>query len=249
VLNFLALVWLMKRFLYKPILTAIERREKLVAAELADAAATRAESKKTSDAFQLKSADFDRQRAALLKQATEESKTERLRLLEEARKAADALRTARQATLASEARGLSDTLTRRTQAEVFAIARKTLAALASESLETRMAEVFTRHLRGMAGTDRERLGAALTAAPGPARLRSAFALPSEQRATIQAALNEVFATEVRVEFESGPELVSGIELVADGLKVSWSIGAYLESLSEVVTGLLKEQEKSEAKAT
>ena len=34
-LNFLILVWLMKRFLYKPILTAIDTREKRIAAELA----------------------------------------------------------------------------------------------------------------------------------------------------------------------------------------------------------------------
>ena len=38
VLNFLILVWLLKRFLYKPILNAIDAREKRIAAELADAA-------------------------------------------------------------------------------------------------------------------------------------------------------------------------------------------------------------------
>ena len=36
-LNFLILVWLMKRFLYKPILRAIDEREKRIASELADA--------------------------------------------------------------------------------------------------------------------------------------------------------------------------------------------------------------------
>ncbi len=36
-LNFLILVWLMKRFLYRPILHAIDAREKPIAGELADA--------------------------------------------------------------------------------------------------------------------------------------------------------------------------------------------------------------------
>ncbi len=36
-LNFVILVWLMKRFLYKPILDAIDAREKRIATELADA--------------------------------------------------------------------------------------------------------------------------------------------------------------------------------------------------------------------
>ena len=37
VLNFVVLVWLLKRFLYKPVLNAIDAREKRVAAEAADA--------------------------------------------------------------------------------------------------------------------------------------------------------------------------------------------------------------------
>jgi len=90
-LNFLILVWLMKRFLYKPILNAIDTREKLIAAELADAAAKKPKHKKDRDEFQHKNEEFDQQRAGLLGKATDEAKAERQRLLEEARKAADAL--------------------------------------------------------------------------------------------------------------------------------------------------------------
>jgi len=41
VVNFLILVWLLKRFLYRPILNAIDAREKRIATKLADAAAKR----------------------------------------------------------------------------------------------------------------------------------------------------------------------------------------------------------------
>ena len=37
--NFIILVWLLKRFLYKPILNAIDAREKRIATELAAAGA------------------------------------------------------------------------------------------------------------------------------------------------------------------------------------------------------------------
>ena len=84
-LNFLILVWLMKRFLYKPILDAIDAREKRIAAELADADAKKAEAKKERDEFQHKNEEFDQQRAALLTKATDEAKAERQRLLDEAR--------------------------------------------------------------------------------------------------------------------------------------------------------------------
>jgi len=47
-LNFLILVWLMKRFLYKPVLHAIDEREKRIAKELADADAKKGRSPKRS---------------------------------------------------------------------------------------------------------------------------------------------------------------------------------------------------------
>src|SRR3984957_16002698 len=87
-LNFLILVWLMKRYLYKPILHTIDEREKRIAAELANADAKKAEAQKEHDEFQHKNADFDQQRAALLSKATDEARAEGQRLLEEARKAA-----------------------------------------------------------------------------------------------------------------------------------------------------------------
>src|ERR1700691_1252318 len=89
-LNFLILVWLMKRFLYKPILDAIDAREKRIANELANADAKKAEAQKEHEQFQHKNEEFDKQRAALLSKAADDAKAERPRLLDEARKAADA---------------------------------------------------------------------------------------------------------------------------------------------------------------
>ena len=68
-INFIILVWLLKRFLYKPILDAVDAREKRIATELADADAKKAEAEKERDEFQHKNEEFDRQRAALLSKA------------------------------------------------------------------------------------------------------------------------------------------------------------------------------------
>ncbi len=237
-LNFIILVWLLKHFLYKPILDAVDAREKLIAAELADAEAKKAEAQQERDEFQHKNEEFDRQRAALLSQATDEAKAERARLLDEARAAADALGAKRMEALRNDAQNLNQAISRRTQQEVFAIARKALADLATTSLEERVGAVFTRRLREMDGQAKKDLSEALVKASGPALVRSAFELPAEQRATIQNALNEAFAADVHVAFETAPDLVSGIELAANGRKVAWSIADYLGSLEKSVDELL-----------
>jgi len=247
-LNFLILVWLMRRFLYKPILHALDAREKRIVAELADAAAKQMEAQKERDEFQHKNEEFARQRAALLNQAIEEVKAERQRLLDEARQTADALSAKRQETLRNDAHHLNQAISRRTQQEVFAIARKALTDLATTSLEERIGEVFIRRLQGMDGEAKSGLAAALKTSSNPARVRSAFDLPAEERAAIQQALNETFSAEISVRFETAPDLISGIELTTNGHKLAWSIADYLLSLEKGVGELLTKKDTSQVKA-
>lgn len=237
-LNFIILVWLLKRFLYKPILDAIDVREKRIATELADADAKRAGAQQERDEFGRKNDEFDRQRAGLLSQVVDEAKAERQRLVEEARQVADTLSAKRMEALRDEARNLNQAIGRRTQQEVFAIARKALMDLATTSLEERLGDVFTRRLREMDEQAKQSLAEALKASSEPALVRSVFELPAEQRAKIGTAINETFAADIPIRFETAPDLISGIELTANGQKVAWSIADYLTSLEEGVGELL-----------
>jgi len=248
VVNFLILVWLLKRFLYKPILHAIDEREKRIAKELADADTKKTEAEKERQEFQKKNEELDQQRDELLSKAKDEAQAERQRLLEESRQAAGALRAKQQDALKREQESLHDEITRRTREEVFAIARKTLTDLAGTSLEERMSEVFTRRLRELNDEAKEGLAKALKTLSDPVLVRSAFELPSEQRAAIQRALNETFSADMQVRFETAPDVISGIELTTNGQKVAWSIAEYLSSLEKGVGELLKEKDKPEAKA-
>jgi F-type H+-transporting ATPase subunit b len=241
--NFFILVWLLKRFLYKPVINAIDAREKRIAMELAGADAKVAEAQKERDEFQMKNADFDRQRATMLSEAAEEAHTERQRLFEEARYAAEELRVKRQKTLQSEASSLQEAVSRRARHEVFAITRKTLADLATSSLEERMVEVFIRRLKEIDEQVKTELAASLAKSSDPAVVRSCFELPAEQQAILQKALNETFSAEIRIRFEASPEIISGIELVSNGRKIAWSIEDYLVSLKGAVDELLQEKKQ------
>jgi F-type H+-transporting ATPase subunit b len=247
-INFLILVWLLKRFLYKPILHAIDEREKGIAAQLAEAEAKKADSQKERDDFQHKNEVFDQERAVLLKKATDEANVERQRLLDEARKDADSLRAKRQEALRNEQRNLGQEITRWTQKEVFAISRKTLVDLAGMTLEERMAAVFVQRLRALTGAAKEQLAGAVKASSDGARVRSAFDLPAEQHAAIQRALNETLSADVHIQFETVPEVISGIELSANGQKVAWSIADYLATLEKSASELLHEDAKPDADA-
>ena len=241
-LNFLVLVWLMKRFLYKPILHAIDAREQRIAAELSDADAMKAEAKRAQVEFQHKNQELDRERSTLMSQATQDATAAGERAIAAARAAADALTVMRNKALQSEARALQAALARRTQDVVFEIARKAFSDLAATSLEERLGEIFTRRLRELGSEPKALLAQALKATTEPALVRSAFALPSREQALLQNALNETFSAEVQVRFEVAPNVISGIELSCGGQHVGWSLANYLTSLESSVSELLNAAE-------
>ncbi len=246
-INFLILVWLLKRFLYKPILHAIDEREKGIAAQLASAEAKTAEAQKERDDFQHKNEAFDKERAALLKKATDDAGAERQRLLAEATKDADALRAKRQEALQVEQRNLSTEIVRWTRKEVFAITRKTLADLSGASLEERMSDVFVGRLHALAGPAKDQMVTAFKTSNHTVSVHSAFDLSSAQQKSIEAAVKETFAPDAHVQFETAPELVSGIELSTNGQKVAWSIADYLATLEKSAGELLHKDAKPESK--
>ena len=239
-LNFIILVVLMKHFLYKPVLDAIDAREKRIADELADADQKKTDAQKDGDDFRRKSADFDKQRADLLSKATAEAQAQRDTLLAAAHKAADDIAAKRQEALVSDARSLNKALVQTAQAQVFAMTRQALTDLATVSLESSACEVFISRLRALDGPAKADFAKALAAPTGSVLVRSAFELPTAQRTAVHKAINDTFEMKVELRYETAPELVGGVELSANGQKFAWSISDYLVSLEHGVDELLKD---------
>ena len=144
----------------------------------------------------------------------------------------------REQKLRQDAATLSRSIQQQTRQEVFAITRKTLAELASASLEAGATEAFIRRLRLLEPAEKSRLEDALAGASEPVLIRSAFALPDAQRSALQQALHELFASDRPLRFDTSDKLVSGIELSVDGQRVAWNIDAYLSALEDDVDRLL-----------
>ena len=182
-----------------------------------------------------------------MKKAADEATAERQRLLDEARKDADALRAKRQDALRTEQRNLSQEIIRWTEKQVFAITRKTLTDLAGTSLEERMGDVFVQRVRALTGAAKEQLAAAFKTSNHTVSVHSAFDLAPAQRNAIESAVKDTFAPDAHVQFETAPELVSGIELSTNGQKVAWSISDYLSTLEKSAGKLLQQEAKPEPK--
>ena len=239
VLNFLILVWLLKRFLYKPILNAIDAREKAIATELSNADTKKTDAQKEHDEYQEKSQAFDKERGGLLDKAKQDAQSEHDRLIGEAKKDSEDVRAKEAGALQNDQARLRAEITHLSQTEVFAITRKALGDLATVSLEERMGEVFTRRLYDMDGKSKDTMGQALRASTAPVLIRSVFEMPEQQKSAIRNAVNETFSIDAHLQFETAGDSICGIELSANGQKIGWSIAEYLAALSGKVDSLLE----------
>lgn len=237
-LNFLILVWLLKRFAYRPVLQAINLREQRIAAQVAAAAAAESAASVERETLSRKSAELDQHRAALLEQVAQEAKATRSRLLEQARQDADAQRARFVAALSAEQADLKSELGSKVREEVLEIAGSTMRDLAHVALNEAMANVFLERLQQLSAADRQLLGP--VGANGTAPLvRSAFELAPQTRGRIQAAVAALGSPDTRVRFETATDLVCGIELQAAGRKLAWSVGDYLEGLQSGIERILE----------
>jgi len=237
-INFIVLVLLLKRFLYKPILAAIDARERHIAAELAAAARTQQDATKLQEDYSDKHKHLDDERAALLGDSVRDAKTQREGLLTDARRDAADLVTRQGAVLRTEGDAVIDRLMQLVTTEVFAIARKALDDLASSGFEERLAEVFAQRLRDLPEEAKTALTVALEQTDRPAIVRTHFDLGDRQQRAIGNAVNETFAADIHLVFQTAPLSACGIEFTAGGQRLAWGIQEYLESFRAKTDELL-----------
>jgi F-type H+-transporting ATPase subunit b len=237
--NFFILVWLLKRFLYKPVLSAIDAREQRIAHASAEADRQTSDVQKARDELQAERKAFDDERGALLAKARLDAKVQGEGLLSRARQAAESLTSMQNAALLAETAELGDRLARLASAESINIARSVLTDLADTSLEERISGVFTHRLRGMDPETKEAFGTSLRRSDGVPVVTSSFDLSDPEKAAIRAAVNDTFGADIPLHFETSSRGIAGIELASGGQRVSWTLADYLKTLEEKIAVLLK----------
>jgi len=244
--NFAILVWLLKRFLYRPVLDAMAAREKRVRETVAAADRQKAVAEEESNRLREQQDAFERQKEDLLEKARKEASATRDELLAQARKEADASQTQRRNSLDRDWQEFHAELTQRTQGEALAVARQALRELADAEIEERMVAAFLKKLTALDGGTKAQLQAAASGSARPLVVRSGFTLAAPIRERLQQALHDQFATKSDAQFETSPGLIAGIEVAFDGQKVAWTFDDFLRSLELNVRNLVEKETKANA---
>ena len=142
IVNFLVLVWLLQRVLYRPLTRALKAREEEVNRSLREAEAARETAEVEAEAHRDALRALEDTRHARLAAVAEEAEALRAEMTETARGELAERRTAWQAQLEHEKAAFLDRLRRRAGEAFVTLARRALADMADEDLVDRIARVF-----------------------------------------------------------------------------------------------------------
>ena len=230
-INFAILVWLLQRFLYRPVLRVIDARRR--------AADTRyAEAQRTAETARQQLADLETQRAGVAADhaAALANAREQARQLIEARRA-QAERDAKslldetrqtlakeRETLLAEARGTALDL-------AAAMARRVLADI-PESLRLQgWLEGLEQRLRALSAAERAELGGEL-AGGAPLRIVSARPMSSAVAERWRARVREILGPDIAVSFETNEGLIGGAELHFPHATLGFSVAGAISALQQ-----------------
>ncbi len=228
--NFLVLVWLLKRFLYTPVLRALDEREMKIAGELATALKEKQQAERERNEFRRLNEEFEQQRMALLKKARAEADLERQRLLEHLQ---DEIRDFRRKQMEDVKNAYSikkEELRLRLVEGIFSLAEKVLRDLAETDLQVLMVDRFLKQCHDIDQEKKDLLLTRLKNRKETILIRSTHPLMEMQQKNLQGMCREVFAYHKPLRFEVSPALVCGIALLVDGYEIVWSFAQYLEEI-------------------
>jgi F-type H+-transporting ATPase subunit b len=232
VLNFLVLVWLLKRFLYRPVMDVIERRRADEEKTVADARALRDEAQALKAQYEDKLAHAAEDRERALARLDSEIAAERARRLAgvEADVAADRQR--REAIEAREREQHAVERDRQAARLGLRLAARLLDRLASPAVEDQLVTVALDDLRALPEAERDALTSGLTATDVPIEVATAFALPPPRRAALTEALGALVGHAVAPAFVEDPALKAGVRIRAGAWLLTANLGDELASFAE-----------------
>ncbi|MFX0543041.1 F0F1 ATP synthase subunit delta [Roseovarius sp. S4756] len=231
--NFLVLVWLLKRFLYRPILDGIDAREAEISARMQEAAIATDEAARTEADYRGKLRELAAARDEAAEAAREAAEAERDAMLAAAQERLDREYASWKTQMDDEARNYSARMHRAGAEALLSLTRKALRDLADETLEALMAQRLVQQIRPMA----PELKRAAGGAPSAATVSSRDPLPAKVAKAMNAELKAIFP-KVDVRFDTDADQSPGLVLRIGGAQLDWTVESYVEGLGAQITARL-----------
>lgn len=234
IFNFLVLVWILKRFLYQPVLNAIARRRATIEKQLADAEQHHTEADALKDQYEHRLADWELERQKATDNLQNELEQNRLNQLkiqkaelaqEEEKIRVTQLRQDKQAISEIEQRALQ-------QGAKFA--SRLLSEATGPELETRLFKLLLDDLNTMPAEKISTLNNEWGETPEHIQVSSAYPLTENQHHLLEETLSKVTGLSVPVQYDQDARLLAGLNITIGAWLLQLNVRDELQGFTELV---------------
>lgn len=224
IINFLVLVWILKRFFYRPILDVIARRRAGIEKSLADAKTLHDEAETLQTQYRDRLADWEqeRQEARLkLAQELEEARTQGLAALQQE------LKQEREKSRVVAEKRQADAIQKAEETALIQAGRfasRLLNQGANPELQEKLLELVIQELPKLPAEKIAGLRNSWGRAPEAIVVTSAYPLSEQQRQTLKQVVAETTGSDLPLRFEQDTKLIAGVRITVG----AWILGANLQ---------------------
>jgi F-type H+-transporting ATPase subunit b len=224
IVNFLILVWLLKRFFYRPVMDVIARRREEIQARINQAEKVRSESEALKAEYENRLSGWEQEKAAARQALHQDIESERKQLREELAASIEQEREKERVLNERKLRNEQRNNEKRALEKAHAFVSRLLARLADRELEARIIRVALEDLDQLSAEQQALLKKSASKPGTRPVVTSAYPLSDEDRAAVEKSLSGLLDQTVECEYRSDPDLLAGLHIGVG----SWMLQATLK---------------------
>jgi F-type H+-transporting ATPase subunit b len=234
IINFLVLVWILKRFLYRPVLAALKRRQDNIEQKLDEATKLKAEGSALEQQYQSRMADWDREKRQAGDALHQEIQSLRIKKLEELEQE-----------LTSEREKVA-VIDQRHQTEIqqqyqhnahqqgAKFAARLLSAVAGPELQQRLFDLLLKTLDQLDQEQLSKLRDNCRSTENKISIISALALSGAHKKQLEEKLSELCERPIEPEYQQDPRLIAGLRLIFGAWVLHLNIEDELKGFADLI---------------
>ncbi|MHA1550001.1 MAG: F0F1 ATP synthase subunit B family protein [Alphaproteobacteria bacterium] len=235
--NFLILVWILKRYLYKPILNAMDNRQKAVFAKLHEAEKRELDAEKARKDFENEKQNVKDKARKVFLDAHKEAEEEKSAMVKDAHHDMQKKQSRFEKQLALEKKALYHAVRTLAGETLVQTARDALGELATKNLESDMISLFVQKISKNTSDDFAQIIDGIKAKK-TLFLSSSRKLDSKDKKIIEEALKTLSGVKPTITYKENSDLICGIEILCDTVMIRWGFDKYIENFGRSLNNAL-----------
>jgi len=233
IFNFLVLVWILKRFLYQPVLNVITRRRATIENQLAEARQLHADSDALKERYEHRLADWEQERQKAMDKLRLELEENRLRQLENLKAELAQKKKKNQVARSRQDRQLTREMEQRALQQVAGFASRRLAEASGPELENRLLDILLDDLSTMPAEQIGDLSNKWEESPERILVTSTYPLADDKRHQLEDSLSRVTGLSTPVHYEQDAKLLAGLNITIGAWLLQLNVRDELQSFTEL----------------